>query len=72
MAWSGHETPIRNLNLKFDMQRRGSIAAKARKSTKPLYAISRGDSQKFSIIQTLLSLVIPAMASSRPFGAGTP
>jgi hypothetical protein len=32
----------------------------------------RGDSQKFSIIQTLLSLVIPAMASSRPFGAGTP
>jgi hypothetical protein len=30
------------------------------------------DSQKFSIIQTLLSLVIPAMAMSRPFGAGTP
>ena len=28
--------------------------------------------QKFSIIQTLLSLVIPAMASSRPFGAGIP
>ncbi len=30
------------------------------------------ESQKFSIIQTLLSLVIPAMAMSRPFGAGTP
>jgi hypothetical protein len=36
------------------------------------FAISRRlpiDSQKFSIIQTLLPLVIPAMASSRPFGA---
>jgi hypothetical protein len=27
------------------------------------------DGQKFSIIQTLLPLVIPAMASSRPLGA---
>ena len=30
------------------------------------------ESQKFSIIQTLLSIVIPAMAISRPFGEGTP
>jgi hypothetical protein len=27
------------------------------------------DSQKFSIIQTLLPLVVPAMDSSRPLGA---
>jgi hypothetical protein len=27
------------------------------------------DSQKFSIIQTLLPIVVPAMASSRPLGA---
>ena len=30
------------------------------------------DCQKFSIIQTLLPLVLPAMAISRPFGAETP
>ena len=30
---------------------------------------SRTHRQKFSIIQTLLLLVMPAMASSRPFGA---
>jgi hypothetical protein len=50
---------IRNLNVKSEM------------TTETNNTVC-GNSQKFSIIQTLLSLVIPAMASSRPFGAGTP
>ena len=32
-------------------------------------SVSTAITQKFSIIQTLLALVIPWMASSRPFGA---